>query len=376
MSTLPCTVVRFSALSGVVCAFLLFAGAAYAKDLPPYIEADGTLHLQPLTLPPSGYWSPPFKAAYVLNVQGSLAHPMALPPMSAPQAEWDEFFAAADRGFPSALAQIQALYRATIETTQIGGVEVAIVKPTAGISRANERRVLINLHGGLAHGRNQGLLESIPIAVIGQIEVVTVDYRGEPGHAYPASSEDVAAVYRSLLEQYRPTAVGIFGSSLGGIITAQVIAWLQAKGLPPPGAAGIFWSGLPAAPFPWGNSGDSQIWGSDVPRPDRSAYQAMLSNVSWYLRAVSPEDHSAFPGSSDSVLARFPPTLFLSGTRAHDMSAAVVAHAHLLSLGVDSSLYIMEGGWHGAEIATPGTPEERGTDTYIARWFEQHLAQK
>jgi acetyl esterase/lipase len=355
---------------------LFFAGAACAEDLPPYIESDGTLHLQALSIPPSGFWSPSFLAAYVQNVQGSLAHPMELPLMSAPKAQWDEVFAAADRGFPAALAQIQALYPATIDATEIGGIEVAIVRPSAGISPVNRRRVLINLHGGLAHGLNEGLLESIPIAVIGQIEVVTVDYRGEPGHAYPASSEDVASVYRSLLKEHRPGSVGIFGSSLGGIITAQVLAWFQAKGLPAPGGAGIFWSGLPAAPFPWGKSGDSQLWGSDVPRPDRSAYQAMLSNVSWYLRAVSAGDTSAFPGSSDTVLAKFPPTLFLSGTRAHDMSAAVVSHAHLLSLGVDSSLYIMEGGWHGAEIATAGTPEERATDTYSARWFQRHLAQQ
>jgi acetyl esterase/lipase len=78
--------------------------------------------------------------------------------------------------------------------------------------------------------------------------------------------------------------------------------------------------------------------------------------------------------ASATVLSRFPSTLFVTGGRALDMSAAVTSHARLLKLGVDSYLYVMEGAWHAASYGTRGSPEERDVNTYIGRWFGQHLA--
>ena len=52
----------------------------------------------------------------------------------------------------------------------------------------------------------------------------------------------------------------------------------------------------------------------------------------------------------------------------------IVSHARLLKLGVDSYLYFMEGAWHAASSGTRGSPEERDVNTYIGRWFGQHLA--
>ena len=144
---------------------------------------------------------------------------------------------------------------------------------------------------------------------------------------------------------------------------------------PRPGAAGVFWSGIAAAPFPWGKFGDSLLWElSGVPQSDHSVYHATIDQFSAYLKGVDPADPRAYPGSSDAVLARFPPTLFVTGTRAIDLSPAVTSHARLLKLGVDSQLYVMEGGWHGASVGTQGSPEERDVNAFIGRWFDQHLA--
>jgi monoterpene epsilon-lactone hydrolase len=73
-------------------------------------------------------------------------------------------------------------------------------------------------------------------------------------------------------------------------------------------------------------------------------------------------------------LRKFPPTLLLTGTRALDMSAAVVSHRRLVRLGVDASLYVMEGGWHAASYGTRGSPEEIDVNTYIGHWFDRNLA--
>jgi hypothetical protein len=58
------------------------------------------------------------------------------------------------------------------------------------------------------------------------------------------------------------------------------------------------------------------------------------------------------------------------------MRRVIVCQARFLRLGVDSYLYVMEGGQHGAyDIGEHMTPEGRETVTYIARWFQQHLSQ-
>ena len=58
-----------------------------------------------------------------------------------------------------------------------------------------------------------------------------------------------------------------------------------------------------------------------------------------------------------------------------EMSSAIVSHAQMLRLGVDSQLYMIEGGWHGAFVlAGQNSPEGKAAVAYIARWFDKHLA--
>src|SRR3546814_12008018 len=83
----------------------------------------------------------------------------------------------------------------------------------------------------------------MPIAAIGRIKVISVDYRQGPDFTFPAASEDVAAVYRELIMQYDPRNIGIYGCSAGGLLTAQSGAWLIDKKLPLPGARALLCEG-------------------------------------------------------------------------------------------------------------------------------------
>src|SRR3546814_5596313 len=83
----------------------------------------------------------------------------------------------------------------------------------------------------------------MPIAAIGRIKVISVDYRQGPDFTFPAASEDVAAVYRELIKQYDPRNIGIYGCSAGGLLTAQSVAWLIDKKLPLPGAIAMLCEG-------------------------------------------------------------------------------------------------------------------------------------
>jgi acetyl esterase/lipase len=212
---------------------------------------------------------------------------------------------------------------------------------------------------------------------MGRIKVITLDYRQAPFHEYPAASEDVEAVYRELLKEYRPGAIGIYGCSAGGVLAAQAIAWFQANGLPRPGAVGVFCASPSAAPWPFGSiQGDSAVWGLGfIPRSELSdADKAILEPSSWYMKSAASSDPSAFPGSFEAVLAKFPPTLLLVGSREPALSPVIVAHAKFLKLGVDSSLYVMEGATHAAHVMAVNTPEAHDANAYIAHWFNQHLA--
>ncbi|MGD8324284.1 MAG: SUMF1/EgtB/PvdO family nonheme iron enzyme, partial [Gammaproteobacteria bacterium] len=128
----------------------------------------------------------------------------------------------------------------------IGGVHAYDYAPAAGISRQNRNRVLINLHGGGFSGCWPGCaeLESIPVAALGRIRVISLDYRQGPRYRFPAASEDVAAAYRALLEDYPPENIGIYGCSAGGMLAGMAVAWFQAHDLPKPGAIGVLCAGM------------------------------------------------------------------------------------------------------------------------------------
>ena len=143
-----------------------------------------------------------------------------------------------DNGVPPLLAgylrRQREMFRVNREETTIGGVHAYVYTPADGIAERNRDRVLIDLHGGGFRECWPGCaeLESIPIAALGRIKVVSLDYRQGPKYRFPAASEDVAAAYRELLKTYRPENIGIYGCSAGGMLTAMSVAWFQRHGLP------------------------------------------------------------------------------------------------------------------------------------------------
>lgn len=356
---------------------VMLPGSAVAEEAVPRVSEDGTLHTAPLTIPPSDLWSSEFKAAYAQFATGKLFNQnFPIPAKDAPQAEWDKFTVWNDGELAAPLAYVREHYPVDEQDTKLAGVRVGIVTPKGGVPARNKKRVLINLHGGgfvLNAGLSLGLVESIPVASLGGIKVITLDYRQAPRNKYPAASEDVAAVYQELLKQYSPKSIGIYGCSAGGFLAAQAAAWFQSKGLPPPGGIGV----LCATAGPFEARGDSKLWAAGmVPgsQPPTAAAMQAMRPMFWYMEGVDPKDAVANPGISDAVLAKFPPTLLLAGTRELAFSPVVSTHARLLKLGVDSSLYVMEGAPHGAYVMAHGSPEARDANAYIARWFDERLA--
>jgi epsilon-lactone hydrolase len=229
--------------------------------------------------------------------------------------------------------------------------------------------VLINLHGGafLWGAGSGGLVESIPVASLSRIPVISVDYREGPEDTYPAASEDVAKVYRALLRRHKAGNIGIYGCSAGGVLTAQSVAWFQDKGLPAPGAIGIFCAGVVDMP------GDSVfiaplLMGQRVPAGSPPGLAVIP-----YFRGADLASPLVWPGNSPSVLARFPPTLLISGTRDMELSSTLRTDELLTQAGVSTELHVWEGMWHSF-FSDPELPESKAAYAVMARFFERRLA--
>lgn len=328
------------------------------------IDGDGTVHLPAISVPFSSLASPQAKAEFLEMA----AHP--LPSPADGLTEWRE--AMNKQVYAPLVARLKDLFPVSIRSETIAGVYTEVITPKNGVSRKNKDRVLINLHGGafMVGGRTPngggiwaGPQESIRIAHEGMIKVVTLDYRMFPEYKFPAATEDVAAVYKELLKQYPAENIGIYGCSAGGMLTAQAVAWFQAHGLPRPGAIGIFCAGATA-----GMEGDSAYVAPALNGADAQPATAPLG----YFVGADPKDPLLSPGSSPATLAKFPPTLVITGTRDMALSAAVHTHAELVKTGVEADLHVWEGIGHG-KLYDPTTPEGRDATNVIVKFFDKHL---
>jgi acetyl esterase/lipase len=264
----------------------------------------------------------------------------------------------------------KVLYPVNIEERVIGGVRTQVITPKAGIAPENRDRVLINLHGGgFIWGEGNGArAESIPIAGLGRITVITVAYRMAPEFRFPAASEDVAAVYRELLKDHRPTSIGIYGCSAGGILAAEAVAWFEKQGLPMPGAIGTFCGSAASL------GGDSSHLAQPLvgEHPFHGADSDSMSGQP-YFEGASAKDPLVLPIKSSEVLRRFPPTLLIAGSRDFMVSSLFATQAALAEAGVDAELHVWDGMWH-AFFFDPDLPESQQVYRVIVSFFAKHLS--
>jgi acetyl esterase/lipase len=325
----------------------------------PQFAADGTVRVPAFDLPPSEYSSAEARAMQAMRSLMPDAPITPGPDIAVVRQRLEDMLA-------PQVEQMRRLYPVEIEETKLGSVPCRAVTPQG--KEFDEKRVLINLHGG-AFSVCAGacaVLESIPVAVLGNFKVITVDYRMAPEWYHPAALEDVEAVYRMLLETHDAKSIGVFGCSAGGALTAQVAAWLPARGLPNPGAIGIFGAGGVRM-----ESGDSAwiaafIDGS-FPPPGAAG-----DITRGYFTGADMRGPDVSPALHPEVVAKFPPSLIITGTRAMDMSPAIVTNSALIKAGVPSTLIVGEGMGH-CYIYQSNLPEARDAHQAIADFFRRHL---
>jgi epsilon-lactone hydrolase len=363
---------RFSAMVFLGALFLTTAsqGQTPSGNNKVAVDADGTVHIPAEVVPMSDLLSPEAKA-YVTQHLKDMQNPEIVKQ---------------DNGVPRFMKgyveRQRVLYPVERQDTKVAGVHAYIYTPRVGISGENRDRVLINLHGGGFSGCWPGCaeLESMPIASLGKVRVISLDYREGPDYKFPAASEDVAAVYKELLKDHTPQNIGIYGCSAGGMLTAMSVAWFAKHNLPEPGAVGIFCASA-GSPGGIGFGGDATYTAGPLgearmpPHPLPHAASNRGPRGLGYLAGADPKNPLVAPINSPEILAKFPPTLIITGTRGFEMSGAVYTHTQLVKQGVEADLHVWEGLFHGF-FYNPDVPESRDCYDVIIKFFGRHLGKR
>jgi epsilon-lactone hydrolase len=262
-------------------------------------------------------------------------------------------------------AEAKKLFPVRIEQKVMGSVATDVITPLE-IPEANRGLVLINLHGGGFNSDSGSQIEGVPIANLAKIEVVGVYYRLAPEHPFPAAVDDVVEVYKELLKSHKPRQIGIYGTSAGAILTAEVAVKLKELHLPLPGALGFF-SGL--ADF--SRTSDSrQLFTLDgFPGP----LEPSLPNEKhdeFYVGKTDPKDPVLSPLFAD--LRGMPPTLLITGTRDLLLSDTSTFDRALLRAGDEAQLVVFEAMPHAFwyHFGIPETNEALGL---MAKFFDEKL---
>jgi len=334
------------------------------SNLPVHMP-DGVVRVPAFELPPSPYMSEQAVDMLKRRAGVPIDNPLAL------SGNIQELRDDMEKRVAPMVFLMRQKYPVDIVEETIAGVKVRTITPKE--RDIDNGRVLINLHGGafMMCARGCAFLEALPIAAVGGFRIVSVDYRMAPEATFPAASEDVAAVYAELLKTYAPQSIGIYGCSAGGALTGQVAAWLPAHGLPQAGAIGIFGAG--AGMFQTGDSGHvaAYVDGSFPPPPKPGAPRPPRP-IRSYFEGVDTQDPLVSPMLHLDVLAKFPPTLVMTGTRAMDMSPAVFSHSQLVKAGVESQLIVGEGMGH-CYMYLSQLPEAQDAFQTIVKFFRKYL---
>ena len=313
-------------------------------------EADGTVRMQRVVPLPQGL-SPEAKAWLSRPLMTDANVPQTLAQRRAGQ----------DLSQSRHRDELLKMFPVTVKDSTVAGVPVREVVPT---TIKHKDHVLICLHGGGFNADSGSYSESIPVAGLTGMRVVSVLYRLAPEHPFPAGVDDVIAVYKELLKTYKPNRIGIFGSSAGAGLTLQAAVRMKQLQMPMPAALGPF-----SAPASMTDGGDSRsFYNTDglrgyVPIPD-----GVLDTE--YVGKTDPHDPVLSPIYAD--LHAMPPTLFLTSERDLLLSATSTLSRAFVRAGNQSQLIVFEGlphcFWNNNAL-----PESREAWGYMANFFDREL---
>jgi monoterpene epsilon-lactone hydrolase len=365
-----CYVVLSLALGAALIGVVSPQGSAPGRSIT--IQQDGTVVVKDATVPLPALLSDGSKK--VLMRTKPTEGPGAPVPLPADISDMAELRRVYNENLKPNVNHMRELFPVDIEETTIEGISAAIITPKGGVPERNKNRLILNgPGGGFRTGvRGNGLLISIPVAATLGVKVVSILYRQGPEYRFPAASEDLLKVWKYMLRTYRPQNMGMVGCSAGGSLVSQTTAILIRDGLPTPGVLGVYCAGLGTTA-----AGDSQFFGAlSVTNAPAGRTQGGGAGEApaepGYFTGIDRSQFIVSPTLDEKLLAKFPPTIFCTGTRDFAMSGAAYSHRKLLKVGVESDLLIYDGLYHGS-MTNPDFPESQEGYKLTAAFFDKHL---
>jgi monoterpene epsilon-lactone hydrolase len=334
-------------------------GAAFARPEPVQIPQTALRYQIPLTVSPT--------AKFTLERIYALIQRYKQTGQTEPKnaAEWDRRNAQNEALIgPYVKANVDKL-GVTIKADTIGGVPVLRVTPP---HYRPSNRILLYAHGGgyVLYSAKTTLTVPALLAVASGLEVVSIDYTLAPHAKWHTATDQIIAVYRSVLARHRPGAVGLLGDSAGGGLAAGSVLKMRDQGLALPGALYLL--------SPWAditNAGDSY---TTLANSDPSLDAASLK---WGADAYAdPKDQKnpyVSPVYGDYSKA-FPPTLIQGGTREIFLSNSVRQYDAIRNGNHEAVLDLYEGMPHVFQALAPAIPETQTAMHRAAAFFDLHLS--
>ena len=262
--------------------------------------------------------------------------------------------------------KLQATYPVEITETALAGVTCKVVIPKRAAAHKQDR-VLICLHGGGFTSDSGSTLESATIAAMTGLKVIAIEYRLAPQYPFPAAVDDTVAVYKHALKQYAPNKIGVYGTSAGAVLVAQMAVESRRLGLPLPAVLGFFSGYVDLARY-----GDSRFLYGTNGFTNFSSMLPALKGLGMvpYVGNQNRKDPVLSPIYAD--LKGFPPTLCMTSTRDHCLSGTVDFHRALLRAGVDAHLMVFDAMPHAFWYLFD-LPESREALEAQASFLDLHL---
>lgn len=245
-------------------------------------------------------------------------------------------------------------YGVTMTEMRIAGVPVRIFTPR---EMRRDAPVLLNLHGGGFLVNSGSITENAAVSGLTGYRVIAVRYRLAPENVFPAQVEDALAVYRALLAERRGRRLGLYGTSAGAILAAELVGRLRSEKIPQPVALGFFSGSADLS-----QTGDSMSLFLDP--------VAAASLVKLYAGKRDPADPAVSPARRD--LTGWPPTLCLASGRDFLLSATAEFCRALDAASVPSNLILFDGLPH-AFWSYIDAPESDAAFAAMARFFRARM---
>lgn len=291
---------------------------------------------------------------------------LAQAPQTAPltQKDWDQRNAQANAVIgPMVKANADAL-KVTVHEDVIGGVPVLRIRPPGYTPR---NRTLMYAHGGgyVLFSARTSLTVPALMAVTSGDEVISVDYTLAPRGNWRTATDQVIAVYKSILAYHQPNQVGLLGDSAGGGLIAGAVLKMRDQHVPLPGALYLL--------SPWADITDTGDTYTTLALADPSL---TTENLKWgadaYAAPVEQKNPYVSPVYGDYTRA-FPPTLIQGGTREIFVSNFIRQYQAIRSGGHEAVLDLYEGMPHVFQALLPGIPETATSMKRASDFFDAHL---